>query len=201
MTSRSFSPHVVLSTFVVIFAAGTSAVAQDGKLRLHVNPKQAYLWVDDRAVSEASKHPSLELSAGEHKIELANYGYKAITQTVTITAGETSDLEVTLDKVGKTVSGPFGAIAIKGADRDAVFLNGNTPDNAACGAKSYLVNGKMVSGFAFVAYAAVYRSTGVMTFIVNQNGIVSQKDLGPDTEKIANAMTGYDPNSTWHWVD
>jgi hypothetical protein len=63
MTSRSFSPHVVLLTFLVIFAAGTSAVAQDGKLRLHVNPKQAYLWVDDRAVSEASKHPSLELSA------------------------------------------------------------------------------------------------------------------------------------------
>jgi outer membrane protein OmpA-like peptidoglycan-associated protein len=128
MTSRSLSPHVVLLTFLVIFAAGTSAVAQDGKLRLHVNPKQAYLWVDDRAVSEASKHPSLELSAGEHKIELANYGYTPITRTVTVTAGKTTDLDVTLEKVGETVSGPFGAIAIKGADRDAVLLNGKTPD-------------------------------------------------------------------------
>jgi hypothetical protein len=128
MTSRSFSPHVVLLTFLVIFAAGTSAVAQDGKLRLHVNPKQAYLWVDDRAVSEASKHPSLELSAGEHKIELANYGYTPITRTVTVTARKTTDLDVTLEKVGETVSGPFGAIAIKGADRDAVLLNGKTPD-------------------------------------------------------------------------
>jgi outer membrane protein OmpA-like peptidoglycan-associated protein len=128
VTFRSFSPHVTLLTFVVIFAAGTSAVAQDGTLRLHVNPKQAYLWVDDRAVSEASKHSRLELSAGEHKIELANYGYTPITRTVTVTAGTTTDLDVTLEKIGDKVSGPFGAIAIKGADRDAVLLNGKTPD-------------------------------------------------------------------------
>jgi len=127
MTSR-FSPHAMLLTFVVIFTAATSAVAQDGKLRLHVNPKQAYVWVDDRAISEASKHPSLKLSAGEYKVELANYGYKAISRTVMITAGETTDLDVSLEKVGETVPGPFGAIAIKRADRDALLLNGKTPD-------------------------------------------------------------------------
>jgi hypothetical protein len=74
-------------------------------------------------------------------------------------------------------------------------------NNAAGGARSYLVNGKMVSGFAFVAYPAVYRSSGVMTFIVNQNGVVYQKDLGPHTEKIANAMSEYDPDSTWERAD
>jgi hypothetical protein len=74
-------------------------------------------------------------------------------------------------------------------------------NNAEDGAKSYLVNGNMVGGFAFVAYPAVYRSSGVMTFIVNQNGVVYQKDLGPDTEKIANAMTEYDPDSTWERAD
>jgi hypothetical protein len=73
--------------------------------------------------------------------------------------------------------------------------------NAAGGAKNYLVNGKMLSGFAFVAYPAVYRSTGVMTFIVNKDGVVYQKDLGPDTEKIASAMTEYDPDSTWDRVE
>jgi hypothetical protein len=73
--------------------------------------------------------------------------------------------------------------------------------NAEGGTKSYLVNGKMVRGFAFVAYPGVYRSTGVMTFIVNQDGIVYQKDLGPDTEKIADALTEYDPDSTWQRVD
>jgi hypothetical protein len=74
-------------------------------------------------------------------------------------------------------------------------------NNAEGGAKNYLVDGKMVSGFALVAYPAIYRSTGVTTFIVNQNGIVYQKDLGPDTEKIANAMSEYDPDSTWERVD
>jgi hypothetical protein len=74
-------------------------------------------------------------------------------------------------------------------------------NNAEGGAKNYLADGKMVSGFAIVAYPAIYRSTGVTTFIVNQSGIVYQKDLGPDTEKIANAMTEYDPDSTWERVD
>ena len=74
-------------------------------------------------------------------------------------------------------------------------------NNAEGGAKSYIANGKMVGGFAFVAYPAVYRSSGVVTFIVNQNSIVYQKDLGPDTEKIANAMTEYDPDSSWQRVD
>jgi hypothetical protein len=74
-------------------------------------------------------------------------------------------------------------------------------NNAEGGAKSYLANGKTVGGFAFVAYPAVYHSTGIMAFIVNQDGIVYQKDLGPDTEKIANAMTQYDPDSTWERAD
>ena len=74
-------------------------------------------------------------------------------------------------------------------------------NNVEGGAKSYLVNGNMVGGFAFAAYPAVYRSSGVMTFIVNQDGIVYQKDLGPDTEKIVNAMTEYDPDSTWERAD
>ena len=74
-------------------------------------------------------------------------------------------------------------------------------NNAEGGEKSYIANGKMVGGFAFVAYPAVYRSSGVVTFIVNQHGIVYQKDLGPYTEKISSAMTEYDPDSSWQRVD
>ena len=66
------------------------------------------------------------------------------------------------------------------------------------GAKSYTVNGKMTAGFAFVAYPAEYRSSGVMTFIVNQDGTVYEKDLGPKTDVMAKAMKGYDANSGWH---
>jgi hypothetical protein len=69
--------------------------------------------------------------------------------------------------------------------------------NAPGGAKSYIANGKMSAGFAFVAYPAEYRSSGVMTFIVNEDGVVYQKDLGNKTEALAKAMKEYDPNSKW----
>ena len=111
-----------------LLASGISGFAQNGKLKLRVTPKQAYVFVDDRAISEASKHPSLSLSAGEHKVELVNYGYQPVTRTVTITAGKTTNLEVALEAVAAKVAGPFGAIAIEGVDRDAVLLNGKTPD-------------------------------------------------------------------------
>jgi hypothetical protein len=65
------------------------------------------------------------------------------------------------------------------------------------GAKSYVVNGKMIGGFAFVAYPAEYRSSGVMTFIVNEDGQVYQKDLGPRTAILARAIKEYNPSSTW----
>ena len=59
----------------------------------------------------------------------------------------------------------------------------------------------MTAGFAFVAYPAEYRSSGVMTLIVNQSGTIYEKDLGPNTTKIAEAMTMFDPDSTWTRVD
>ncbi|HUO34512.1 MAG TPA: DUF2950 domain-containing protein [Candidatus Acidoferrum sp.] len=65
------------------------------------------------------------------------------------------------------------------------------------GAKNYIVDGKMTGGFAFVAYPAMYRSSGVMTFIVGADGVVLQKDLGKKTEEIGKAMKTYDPDSTW----
>jgi hypothetical protein len=73
--------------------------------------------------------------------------------------------------------------------------------HAVGGAKNYLVNGVMTGGFAFIAYPAEYRSSGVMTFIVDESGTIYEKDLGPDTTKIAAAMTVYDPDSTWHQAE
>ncbi len=69
--------------------------------------------------------------------------------------------------------------------------------NGTGGAKSYIANGKMTEGFAFVAYPAEYRSSGVMTFIVNQEGVVYEKDLGKKTDKVAKDMKEYNPNSGW----
>ena len=69
--------------------------------------------------------------------------------------------------------------------------------DAPGGAYDYLVNGKMIGGFALVAYPATYASSGIMTFIVNHDGTVYQKDLGPNTEKAAQAIELFDPDSTW----
>src|SRR6266566_1566803 len=68
-------------------------------------------------------------------------------------------------------------------------------------AKSYIVDGKMSAGFALVAYPVEYRSSGVMTFIVDASGTIYEKDLGPNTTKLAQAMTVYDPDYTWHKVE
>jgi outer membrane protein OmpA-like peptidoglycan-associated protein len=114
----------------VLFAlcSDVPGCAQDGKLKIHLTPKQAYVFVDGRAMSEASKRHSLKLSAGDHKVQLVNYGYVPAERAVTITAGQTTELEVALSPVSSTVSGPFGAMTIEGANHDAVLLNGKTPD-------------------------------------------------------------------------
>jgi hypothetical protein len=69
--------------------------------------------------------------------------------------------------------------------------------NVPGGAKDYIVNGKMTGGFAFVAYPAEYRNSGVMTFIINQDGVLLQKDLGSATTQTAAAMTEFDPDPSW----
>jgi hypothetical protein len=70
--------------------------------------------------------------------------------------------------------------------------------HAPGGAKDYVVNGKMTGGFAFIAYPAEYRNSGVMTFIINQDGVLLQKDLGSATTQTAAAMTEFDPDPSWN---
>jgi hypothetical protein len=69
--------------------------------------------------------------------------------------------------------------------------------NAPGGAKSYIVDGKMTEGFAFVAFPAQYRSSGVMTFVVGSDGVVYEKDLGKETGSLGQHMKTYDPDATW----
>jgi hypothetical protein len=73
--------------------------------------------------------------------------------------------------------------------------------NAPGGEIDYVNDGKMVGGFALVAYPARYGVSGVMTFVVNQRGIVYEKNLGPETDEVARAITIYDPDKTWTKVE
>jgi hypothetical protein len=76
------------------------------------------------------------------------------------------------------------------------ILTGQGPD-APDGAYDYIANGHMIGGFALVAFPAQYGVSGIMTFIVNHDGVVYQKDLGPRTAVLANEMTVFDPGPSW----
>ena len=73
--------------------------------------------------------------------------------------------------------------------------------NAAGGTKDYIVDGKMTGGFAFIAYPAEYGNSGIMSFAIDQDGTLYQKDLGRDTAKLAEGLSQYDPDQTWSKVE
>ncbi len=90
-------------------------------------------------------------------------------------------------------SGPYHGYYFK-------TLKGQGPA-APLGELDYLVNGVMIGGFALLAWPAEYRVTGVETFIISYDSTVYQKDLGPDTAKLASAVEHYNPDKTWHRTD
>lgn len=72
---------------------------------------------------------------------------------------------------------------------------------APAGKYSYVINDRLIAGFAMVAWPAEYRKTGVMTFLVNHYGVVYERDLGPTTSEVAAAMTEYNPGEGWEKID
>ena len=79
------------------------------------------------------------------------------------------------------------------------ILDGQGP-HATGGAYSYLAQGELLGGFALVAAPASYGDSGVMTFLVNHDGVVFEKDLGPKTASLAQAIKLFDPDETWKRV-
>jgi hypothetical protein len=109
-------------------------------------------------------------------------------------------------KEGEDLSpaGPFLAQAAeegyqKGDPYHGYYYHGLKAQGPAAkgGAKSYVVDGVLKGGVGLVAYPAQYKSSGVMTFIINQDGVIYQKDLGENTTELAKAITEYNPDSTW----
>jgi hypothetical protein len=73
--------------------------------------------------------------------------------------------------------------------------------SAQDGAYDYVANGKMIGGFALIAWPAEYGNSGITTFLINHDGIIYQKDLGPETEKIAQQIDSFNPDSSWRTMD
>lgn len=128
MRRHSYLQAVILGSAFVL--AATAAAAADetggtGKIRIHVQPKQAYVFVDGKAIRDGSQ--TISISAGTHDLGVYNYGYLPKTQKIHVGAGETTDVRVNLQSSGDKVAGPFGALEFKGDPRAAVLLNGETP--------------------------------------------------------------------------
>ncbi|MGO8816601.1 MAG: OmpA family protein [Terriglobia bacterium] len=98
---------------------------ETGKLKVHVEPKQAYVFVDGKAIRDGSH--TIKLAAGNHNVSVYNYGYEPKTESVQINAHKEADLDIALQSSGGKVAGPFAEIEFKGDPRAAVLLNGQTP--------------------------------------------------------------------------
>jgi hypothetical protein len=110
---------------------------------------------------------------------------------------------------GESPIGPMLAAAAAEADSSekkpdpfmGYYFRILTEEKVAGTIRNYIVDGKMTRGFAFIAYPAEYRVSGVMTFMVDQDGIVYEKDLGPRSETIAKKLTRYDRDTSWRKAD
>ena len=120
--------------------------------------------------------------------------------------------------VGDEEQSPLGPLVARAVDEGYTRKNGSGTQTAAPfrgyyfkiltrqgtsapgGAYNYIINGNMIAGFALVAYPATWNNSGVMTFLINQQGRVYEKNLGPRTTQIAAALNEYNPDSTWSLV-
>jgi hypothetical protein len=136
-------------------------------------------------------------------------GVRQYAQKLASTPGKRDGLYWTADAAKGEELSPFGPLIAE----SAAYLQGHGPGDpyrgyrfriltrqgahAAGGAYNYLINGRLIGGFAMVAYPAEWGETGVMSFIVNHNGKVFQKDLGKDSATLGSRMTSFDPGAGW----
>ncbi|MFZ0736834.1 MAG: OmpA family protein [Candidatus Acidiferrales bacterium] len=182
MRLRTFFPGVLVLLAVCALCA-VPALAQSsqesGKLNIHVNPKQAYVFVDGKAIRDGSQ--TIELPAGSHSVGVYNYGYQSKSQSVNVDAKKTTRLDVELQATGAKVPGPFGEIEIKGDPRAAVLLNGTTPD--------YFVGHVDEFNWDWIWHQRLLLKPGTYQMTVTRNGNTIWS--GPVTSKAGEHVTVY----------
>jgi len=123
--------YLVLAATVLLSSITFAQDAKPGKLKMSVTPKQAYTFVDGKAVGPGNR--TIKLDVGSHHVIVANYGYKFVEQNVSIDSDKTVPVDIKLEAAGETVPGPRGRIQIEvghlhGATAAAVLLNGKKTD-------------------------------------------------------------------------
>jgi len=117
---------LVSSLALLIICVQPLLAGNRGSLIVRVSPKETYIYADGQPVYESKGH-YITLQPGDHKIDLYNYGYAPETRNVTITAHETTKIDVAMRAIPGMISGPWGSITIEGPHGAAVLLNGKDP--------------------------------------------------------------------------
>ena len=136
-------------------------------------------------------------------------GVRGFARKLVSASGRKDGLYWAADNSKGEPSSPFSAMIGEPGAGDAPMLRNGyhyrilTAQGASApgGAYSYVINGRLLAGFALIAYPAAYGTTGVMTFIVNHYGDVYEKNLGPDTATIAARIAAYSPDASWRRVE
>jgi len=122
----SYKKTQIWLAFAGILVCASSVLAADSKLRVQVEPKQAYIFVDGNPIGAGAR--TIKLSTGNHKVGVYNYGFTPQVREVTVEPGTITGLEFKLEPVAGEVKGPWGRIQIESASHSAVLLTGKTPD-------------------------------------------------------------------------
>jgi OmpA family/PEGA domain len=130
---RKFSlPTGILLAVLLAAVAPAFPAGKQAKLRIHVSPKQAYVFLDGAALKEGNclfgALCTIWVDPGEHTVTVRNYGYAPESRKVNLEAGKLTKMDISLKPEGGSVSGPWGRIQIKGPPHAAVLLNGKSPD-------------------------------------------------------------------------
>jgi hypothetical protein len=128
---KTYCLVLCVGTTVLLGSVAFAQSSKSGKLKISVTPKQAYTFVDDKAIGPGNR--TIKLEVGSHHLIVANYGYKFVEQNVSIDSDKTVPVDIKLQPVGETVPGPRGRIQIEvghlhGATAAAVLLNGKKTD-------------------------------------------------------------------------
>jgi outer membrane protein OmpA-like peptidoglycan-associated protein len=128
---KTFAYRIISSGVAVLALVATVSAQQQARLKMSVEPKEAYTFVDGNAIGTGSK--TFDVPLGAHRVVVANYGYKFFEKEVSVDAGKPTVLKVSLEPSGAEVSGPYGRIQLElgslwttEAGDDAVLLNGKT---------------------------------------------------------------------------
>jgi len=178
---------------ILLFTA--AARAKDSKLRIHVEPKQAYIFVDGVPFGDSGR--SINIAPGNHTIGVYNYGFTAQVREVSVEPGTIMGIDFKLDAVPGTITGPWGRIQIESATRSAVLLTSKTPEYFVGHGDEFNHGGAFLP--CCVQQLVVPAGAHLVTIVDKGKELWSGTvNVGANERVIINAASGKQRVKSWH---